>query len=221
MEKILVVEDEKDIQEMLSIFLEEENYEVVCANDGIEAMELFKTYTPDLVLLDVMLPKMDGYAVCELIRKESDVPLIMITALFEEDYQIKGLDLKADDYITKPFSMPILLRKIEAILRRCQQSNKKSIIRYNNITLNISEHLVYADKKVISLTAKEFEIIRTFLENPGIVITRDSLLEKIWQYEYVENERVVDNHIKNIRKKLTDLHIKTIKGVGYKIDKNN
>lgn len=223
MQKILVVEDDFDIQELLQNFLQEAGYEVAVANDGVEALSLFARQRYDLIVLDIMLPKIDGYGVCELIRKQSDVPIIMLTALSGEEDQIKGLDLQVDDYITKPFSMPVLLRKIAAVLRR---SNRKAeeyyqVIAYSNLLLNCDNYTATMDGVTYELTQKEFEILRELLTHQGRILTRQNLLDKLWRYDFYGDERVVDTHIKNLRKKLGIDFIQTIRGVGYKVDKEN
>ena len=175
-----------------------------------------------LILLDIMLPKIDGYAVCELVRKESDIPIIMVTALSDEEDQMKGLDLLADDYITKPFSMPVLLRKIGAVLRRSQRNQKgeaNRMLLYQQLRLDLDNYQVFVAGKETSLTKREFEILKMLLENQGKVMTREILLEQLWQYEFYGNDRVVDNHIKNLRRKLGGSYIETVKGVGYRIAK--
>ena len=222
MKKILIVEDEEDIQEILKFFLEDNDYQTMIASDGIEAIDTFHRFQPDMILLDIMIPKIDGYAVCELIRKESKIPIIMITALSDETNQLKGFDLLIDDYVTKPFSMPILLRKIQAIFRRIDNdlNTKQELIQYKDIVLNMNEYTVSINKEFIDFTRKEFEILKELLAHPGYVQTREMLLDKVWQYEYYDSDRVVDNHIKNIRKKLGKDYIKTVKGIGYKVEKD-
>lgn len=222
MKKILIVEDEEDIQELLKFFLEDNDYQTMIASDGIEAIDTFHRFQPDMILLDIMIPKIDGYAVCELIRKESKIPIIMITALSDETNQLKGFDFLIDDYVTKPFSMPILLRKIQAIFRRIDNdlNTKQELIQYKDIVLNMNEYTVSINKEFIDFTRKEFEILKELLAHPGYVQTREMLLDKVWQYEYYDSDRVVDNHIKNIRKKLGKDYIKTVKGIGYKVEKD-
>ena len=222
MKKILIVEDEEDIQELLKFFLEDNDYQTMIASDCIEAIDTFHRFQPDMILLDIMIPKIDGYAVCELIRKESKIPIIMITALSDETNQLKGFDLLIDDYVTKPFSMPILLRKIQAIFRRIDNdlNTKQELIQYKDIVLNMNEYTVSINKEFIDFTRKEFEILKELLAHPGYVQTREMLLDKVWQYEYYDSDRVVDNHIKNIRKKLGKDYIKTVKGIGYKVEKD-
>lgn len=219
MKHILIIEDDKDIQEMLQFFLEDNGYNTTIADNGIDGIAKFHKGEFSLVLLDILLPKIDGYAVCELLRKESNVPIIIITALTSEENQIKGFDLKADDYITKPFSMPLLLRKIDAVLRRSQNIESTHILKYKDITIELDNYRVCVNDLPVDLTKREFEILRELLENQGRVLTREILLERLWQYEFYGNDRVVDNHIKNLRKKLGVNYIETIKGVGYRIDK--
>ena len=166
-----------------------------------------------------MIPKIDGYAVCEVIRERSQVPIIMISALTSEENQIKGLDLLADDYITKPFSIPVLLRKISAILRRNKYSEEIGIVIYKNVKLDLENYKVFVDDKEVILTKREFDILHELILNQGKILTREILMERVWQYEYMGNIRIVDNHIKNIRKKIGDEIIQTIRGVGYKVDK--
>lgn len=223
MQKILIVEDHPDIQELLSNFLHEAGYQTVSADDGAKALSLFSIETFDLILLDIMLPKIDGFTVCELIRSQSSVPIIMLTALCGEAEQIRGLDLQVDDYITKPFSMPILVRKVAAVLRRSNPSEngKMQIISYKNMMLNQDSRTVTVNGRTPELTPREFEILYELLTNQGRVLTRQNLLNKLWRYDFYGDERVVDTHIKNLRKKLDVDFIQTIRGVGYKIDKEN
>lgn len=221
MQKILVVEDDTDIQELLKNFLQETGYSIVLANDGVEAFSIFSDTQFDLILLDVMLPKMDGFAVCELIRKQSQVPIIMLTALNGEEEQIRGLNLQVDDYITKPFSMPVLIRRIAAVLRRSATvpDQEHQTIAYKNFILDLDSYSAAVNGESYELTQREFEVLRELLLNQGRVLTRQNLLERLWKYDFYGDERVVDTHIKNLRKKLGIDFIQTIRGVGYKIDK--
>lgn len=222
MKKILVVEDEKDIQNIIKAFLENAEYKVETADDGFEAINLIQKNNYDLILLDIMLPKIDGFTVCEMIRKNSNIPIIILTALTDEESQLKGFDKLADDYITKPFSMPVLLKHIEAIFRRTNNSNENtSILKYKNITLNTENYEVYVDNQKVTLTFREYEILKLFLENQGKVFTRDNILNSIWNYDYFGDDKIVNTHIKNIRKKLGYEYIETVRGVGYKIDKED
>ena len=222
MKKILVVEDEKDIQNIIKAFLENAEYKVETADDGLDAINFIQKNNYDLILLDIMLPKIDGFTVCEMIRKNSNIPIIILTALTDEESQLKGFDKLADDYITKPFSMPVLLKHIEAIFRRTNNSNENtSILKYKNIILNTENYEVYVDNQKITLTFREYEILKLFLENQGKVFTRDNILNSIWNYDYFGDDKIVNTHIKNIRKKLGYEYIETVRGVGYKIDKED
>ena len=223
MQKILVVEDDLDIQELLKNSLQEAGYSIVLANDGVETLSIFSDVQFDLILLDIMLPKIDGFAVCELIRKQSQVPIIMLTALNGEEEQIRGLDMQVDDYITKPFSMPVLIRKIAAVLRRStiSQNQEHQTVAYKNLILDLDSYSALVNGESYELTQREFEILRELLLNQGRVLTRQILLERLWKYDFYGDERVVDTHIKNLRKKLGIDFIQTIRGVGYKIDKEN
>ena len=204
MQKILVVEDDFDIQELLHSFLQEAGYEVDVAKDGVEAIDIFSNSQFDLILLDIMLPKIDGFTLCELIRKQSQVPIIMLTALNGEEEQIKGLDLQVDDYITKPFSMPVLIRKIAAVLRRSNQGKdeENQTINYRNLILDLDSYIATVDGNSYELTQREFEVLRELLTHQGRVMTRQNLLDSVWKYDFFGDERVVDTHIKNLRKKL-------------------
>ena len=223
MQNILIVEDDMDIQELLREFLKEAGYDVMTASDGIEAMDLFAKNKFDLILLDIMLPKIDGFGVCELIRKQSQVPIIMLTALGGEEEQIRGLDLQVDDYITKPFSVPILIRKIAAVLRRSGQTQEEGhkTIAYQNLLLDLDNYTAMVDGTAYELTQREFEVLRELLTHQGRIMTRQNLLDKLWRYDFYGDERVVDTHIKNLRKKLGIEFIQTVRGVGYKIDKES
>lgn len=229
-QSILVIEDDRDIQELLQNFLEEAGYKVTVAGDGQKALRLFEENTYDLILLDIMLPGLDGFTVCEKMRSKSQIPIIMLTALGSEDFQIKGLDLKVDDYITKPFSMPVLIRKIAAVLRRSVQAPEGmpesmpkggQILSCKNLSLDLNSYTALVDGINYELTQREFEILRELLTHKGQVLTRQNLLNRLWKYDFYGDERVVDTHIKNLRKKLGIDFIRTIRGVGYKIDKEN
>ena len=223
MPHILIVEDDLDIQDLLKNFLQEVGYEIMIASDGMEAISLFSSAHFDLILLDIMLPKIDGFTACELIRKQSQIPIIMLTALNGEEEQIKGLDLQVDDYITKPFSMPILIRKIAAVLRRSSMipDQEHQTITYQNLILDLDSYSASVNGKSHELTQREFEVLRELLLNQGRVLTRQNLLDRLWKYDFLGDERVVDTHIKNLRKKLGIDFIQTIRGVGYKIDRES
>ncbi|WP_343208322.1 response regulator transcription factor [Anaerolentibacter hominis] len=219
--EILVVEDESDIQELLENFLAEAGYGVTLAADGVQALTLFREKEYDLVLLDIMLPKISGYGVCEVIRQQSGVPIIMLTALDSEENQIKGLDMQVDDYITKPFSMQILLRKIAAVLRRTSRQEGTEQLVYKDLVLDLDAYQAAVGGIAIELTHREFELLKELLTHQGRVMTRQMLLESLWQYDFFGDERVVDTHIKNLRKKLNVDYIETIRGVGYRVAKTN
>ena len=220
---ILIIEDEKAIQNIIKAFLEDAGYTAVLADDGLEGIEKFHKFSPDLVLLDLMLPKINGFAVCELIRKESQVPIIMLTARDDDESQMKGFDVLADDYITKPFTMPLVMRRIEAVLRRTEHGNQaeNTVIHYKDISLDADSFTVLVSGESVSLTTREFEILKLFLENQGRVFTRDNLLNMIWGYDYFGDAKIVNTHIKDIRRKLGVDYIETIRGMGYKIEKEN
>ena len=222
LKQILIVEDEPDIQEVLAAYLRDADYEVTLANDGMEALDWFHAQQFDLILLDVMLPKIDGFAVCELMRRESAVPILMLTALDGEETQLKGFDLQIDDYVTKPFSMPILLKKIAAILRRtAKDKGEDHLLRYCDITLDLDSIEAKRAGTRLNLTAREFELLQTFLEHPGRVYSRDVLLTNLWGYDFFGDERIVDSHIKNLRQKLKADYIETVRGVGYRVAKED
>lgn len=221
--RILIVEDDPDIQELLQAYLSEEGYDTISALDGEDALEKFHTGQIDLVLLDVMLPKLDGYDVCRAIRAESDTPVMMLTAMDSESHQLKGFDLRIDDYVTKPFSMPVLLRKIEAVLRRTTGRSSGRQIVYRNLLLDLDGYTAYADGIKLELTRREFELLKTLLQNQGRVLSREALLNRVWSYDFYGDERIVDTHVKNLRKKLGGGgdYIETIRGVGYRVDREH
>ena len=219
MQKILIVEDDIDIQDILKNHLIDAGYEVAVASDGVAGIAMFGD-TIDLVLLDIMLPKIDGYGVCEVIRKRSQVPIIMLTALSDEENQLRGFEQQIDDYIPKPFSPKILLCKIAAILRRRTVENQnQSLLTYKELSMDVDGFHVYQGGNEVVLTSKEFALLRLMLENQGKVFTRQMLLDRLWAEDLEVEDRIVDSHIKNIRKKLNTDYIKTIRGVGYRIDK--
>ena len=219
MKNILIVEDEPDIQELLCTYLREAGYGTAAAGDGVEALGLFRARTFDLVLLDIMLPKIDGFGVCELIRRQSQVPILMLTALDGEEDQLRGFGLDIADYATKPFSMPVLLEKIRVILRRSGGTEEGARLCYRDLVMDLDAREVFAGGRALELTAREFELLRTFLSAPGRVFTREMLLARLWGYDFFGDERVVDSHIKNLRHKLGRDYIETVRGVGYRAAK--
>jgi two-component system, OmpR family, alkaline phosphatase synthesis response regulator PhoP len=224
--KILAVDDEEHIQELIKFNLENSGYKVICCGTGTEAIKIVKSEKPDLVLLDVMLPGIDGYDVCKEIRKDnntSNIPVIMITAKSEELDKILGLELGADDYITKPFSVRELLARVKAVLRRTTIQPMDKSYRFENIIVDFEKHEVTKDGKRIELTLKEFEVLEILIKNKGRVITRDFLLDKVWGYEYFGETRTVDVHIRHLRQKVEEddknpRYIETIRGVGYRFN---
>jgi two-component system response regulator VanR len=219
MQKILVIEDDIDIQDILRNYLTDAGYEVIISSNGVDGISNFNEDI-SLVLLDIMLPKIDGFGVCEVIRQKSQVPIIMLTALSDEENQIRGFEQKIDDYVPKPFSPKILLCKIAAILRRgSSESNDKNVIVYKDLSMDIDGFHLYCNDQEIILTQKEFELLRLLLENQGCVFTRQMLLDCLWGLGTYVEDRIVDSHIKNLRKKLNVDYIETIRGVGYRIDK--
>lgn len=221
MKTILIVEDETDIQELLRTYLEDAGYQTAAAGDGVTALALFNAQHFDLVLLDLMLPKIDGFGVCELIRRQSQVPILMLTALDGEEQQLRGFGMDIDDYVTKPFSMPVLLEKIRVILRRRTNAAEDACLRYRDLSLNLDTREAAQDGRILDLTAREFDLLHTFLAAPGRVFTREMLLAKLWDYDFYGDERVVDCHIKNLRHKLGQNYIETVRGVGYRAAKKD
>ena len=224
MQRILVVEDDFDIQELLQNFLQEAGYEVATANDGIEALSLFSGQRYDLIILDILLPKIDGYGVCELIRKQSDVPIIMLTALSGEEDQIRGLDLQVDDYITKPFNILEVKARIKAILRRNSKASAKteasSRIETGDMRMDCDSRSLFIHDKEVYLTAKEFDLLELLVLNPNKVYSRETLLNTIWGYDYPGDARTVDVHVRRLREKIEEnpsepKYVHTKWGVGY------
>ena len=217
--KLLIIEDEAAIQSILSELLTDAGYTVEVAGDGLEGITKFREQSFSLVLLDIMMPKIDGYTVCEMIRRESKTPIIMLTALDEEEAQVKAFELKVDDYITKPFGMMETVSRIKAVLRRTGKPKAQDIYTYKTICLNSRSHVVTVNGATVELTFKEFELLKYLLQNEGTVLTRDMLLEKIWGYDFDGETRTADVHIRTLRAKLGDAgqYIETVRGVGYRI----
>jgi DNA-binding response OmpR family regulator len=223
---ILIADDNKDIVDILKIYAQKEGYKSICAYDGEQALKMYKEYNPMLILLDVMMPKINGFDVCKQIRQTSNVPIIMVTAKSEEADRILGLDIGADDYVIKPFSPREVMTRIKAVLRRVtddvvDEKNKK--IEVAGLVIDMNSYEASVNGKPVDLTKKEIEILWLFATNPGRVFTRDHLLENIWGYEYFGDTRTVDTHIKRIRTKLNldnsvGFDIKTVWGVGYKFE---
>ena len=225
--KILVVDDDLNICELLKLYLENDGYVVYTANDGKQAVDMFKNKTPDLVLLDIMLPKMDGWQVCREIRKTSSVPIIMLTAKGETFDKVLGLELGADDYVVKPFDTKEVMARVKAVLRRTKgdseaaEVNKKTVI-YDNLEINIQNYEMKVKGVPVDTPPKELELIYHFASNPNRVYTRDQLLDEVWGFDYYGDSRTVDVHVKRLREKLEGVSdkwcLKTVWGVGYKFE---
>ena len=226
MQHILIADDNQDITDILSTYVENEGFIPVIAKDGAEAITLFDRHKPVLVLLDVMMPKKDGYQVCRELREKSDVPILIITARGEDFERIMGFDIGADDYIVKPFSPSEVMARIRAILRRINRqdsSDSKSVMSISTVTINIEEYTFQISGKNVPLTKKEIETMWVLAGNPNKVFTRDNLLDSLWGIDYYGDSRTVDSHIKRLRAKLDTVphpewKIKTIWGLGYKFE---
>jgi len=222
--KILMAEDNQDIIEIMKPHFKKNNYEVDYAYDGLLAIDLFAKKTYDLVLLDVMMPKLDGFSVCKKIRETSDVPIIMITAKTEDEDFITGIELGADDYILKPFNPLKVMIKIKALLRRLKIIDQDKIIKLDDLVIDIEKYVVKGANQKIRLTKKEIEILYLLAKKPEQIFTREVILDQVWGLDYMGETRAVDTHIKRLRSKLKAHHInwriETIWGVGYKIEKD-
>ena len=223
--KILIVDDERNICELIRLYVEKEGFKTILAYDGDEAIEKFRTESPNLCLLDIMLPKKDGWQICREIRAVSNIPIIMLTAKGELFDKVLGLELGADDYIVKPFEAKELVARIKAVLRRSETPQKKSDeIKFDGLIINRETYEVYLDTERLELPPKEFELLYFLAKNPNRVFTRDQLLNEIWGYEFFGDSRTVDVHIKRIREKIENEEIsrtwqlKTVWGVGYKFE---
>ncbi len=221
--KILVVDDESRMRKLVRDFLVKSNFEVLEAEDGSQAVDIFfADKDVALIILDVMMPKMDGWEVCREIRAYSKVPIIMLTAKADERDELQGFDLGVDEYIAKPFSPKILVARVDAILRRTKQISQDDILEAGGIIINKAAHSVTIDGKMIDLSYKEFELLTYFLENRGIALSRENILNNVWNYDYFGDARTIDTHVKTLRGKMGDKGdmIKTIWGMGYKFEEN-
>lgn len=218
--QILVVDDESRMRKLVKDFLQREGYSVLEAGDGMEAMDIFYDQKIDLVILDVMMPKMDGWQTCREIRRDSTVPIIMLTARSEERDELQGFELGVDEYISKPFSPKILVARVGALLKRIYGTDAEEKIEAGGIELDKAAHQVRVDGKSIDLSYKEFELLTYFLENQGIALSREKILNNVWNYDYFGDARTIDTHVKKLRNKLGDKgnYIKTIWGMGYKFE---
>lgn len=219
--KIMVVDDESRMRKLVKDFLTKKNFQVLEAGNGEEAMDIFyEEKDIALIILDVMMPKMDGWEVCREIRKNSKVPIIMLTARSDERDELLGFDLGVDEYISKPFSPKILVARVEAILRRTGQNNPEDVISAGGIVIDKAAHLATVDGKPMELSFKEFELLTYFLENQGIALSREKILNSVWNYDYFGDARTIDTHVKKLRSKMGDKgeYIKTVWGMGYKFE---
>ena len=219
--KILVVDDESRMRKLVRDFLEREGFAVLEAGDGQEAVEIFYEHKDiALIILDVMMPHMDGWETCREIRKDSKVPIIMLTARSEERDELQGFELGVDEYISKPFSPKILVARVEAILRRTNALSQDKLLQVNGIEIDKSAHIVRINGKEIELSFKEFELLAYFMENQGIALSREKILNNVWNYDYFGDARTIDTHVKKLRSKMGDKGdcIKTIWGIGYKFE---
>jgi two-component system, OmpR family, response regulator len=224
MKKILIVDDEKKIVEIIKAYLEREGFQILTAFDGRTALDLALNQHPDLIVLDLMLPEISGWDVCRRIRKESEVPIIMLTARDEVTEKIVGLEMGADDYLTKPFDPKELVSRVRAVLRRTEpKATPKNVIQIAGLSIDIEKRQVHRDELSVELTPNEFELLRVLAENPGQVFSRMQLLDKVQGDAYEGYERTIDSHIKNLRKKIEidpehPRYIVTVYGVGYKLE---
>ncbi|MEG0838552.1 MAG: response regulator transcription factor [Hydrogenoanaerobacterium sp.] len=225
MGKILVADDDKNICELLRLYLEKEEYIVVLANDGEEALAKFTAENPDILLLDVMMPKLDGWQVCREIRKKSEAPIIMVTAKGETFDKVLGLELGADDYVVKPFDAKEIVARIKAVMRRTGKTTTEHNIKevvYDKLVVNMTKYELKVDGRVVDTPPKELELLFHLASNPNRVYTRDQLLDEVWGFEYYGDSRTVDVHVKRLREKLESVSdkwtLKTVWGVGYKFE---
>lgn len=219
--KILVVDDESRMRKLIKDFLEREGYQILEAADGLEALDIFYEQKDiSLVILDVMMPRLDGWGVCKEIRRISQVPIMMLTARSEEKDELKGFELGVDEYVTKPFSPKILVARVTAILKRTKLTLPQEVLSVGGIEVDKAAHIVKVDGKEVDLSVKEFELLLYFLENQKIALTREKILNGVWNYDYFGDARTIDTHVKKLRSKLGDKgnYIKTIWGMGYKFE---
>ena len=219
---ILVIDDDAEIREIVQVLLSSEGYTVETVADGMQALTMLteKTFLPDVIILDIMMPDMDGYSVCKQIREISQVPIILITAKGEDYERVMGLDIGADDYMTKPFGVMELISRVKALLRRSGRTHSSPVLTFQNIKMEEDKHIVSVNEKPCELTFKEFELLKYLMLNQGIVLSRDKIMDQVWGFEYEGESRTVDMHIKTLRQKLgaAGSCIKTVRNVGYMIE---
>jgi len=222
--KILIVEDDKKISRFLELELTHENYDVDFAFNGKEALEKIESITFDLILLDIMIPRINGFEICKRVRTFSEIPIIMVTAKDEISDKVIGLDLGADDYITKPFVIEELLARIRAALRKNKENESKRIYTLGSLSLNLNTYEVYIEGQLVSLSKKEFDLLEYLIKNENIVLTREKILDNVWGFDYFGNENIVDVYIRYLRNKIDKPFdknfIKTVRGVGYTVKKD-
>lgn len=224
MGKILIVDDDQNICELLRLYIEKEGFTTAIANDGKQALELYESENPDLIMLDIMLPGLDGWQVCREIRKKSQVPIIMLTAKGEVFDKVLGLELGADDYVVKPFEAKEVVARIKAVLRRSGQQQGEAVkeVKYDKLSINLTNYELRVDGVQVDTPPKEMELIYHLASNPNRVFTRDQLLDEVWGFDYYGDSRTVDVHVKRLREKLEGVSdkwaLKTVWGVGYKFE---
>ena len=220
MANILVCDDDKEIVDAIEIYLSQDGYKIYKAYDGEQAIQILDKEEIHLLIMDIMMPKMDGWEVCREIRKNSKVPIIMLTARGDERDELLGFELGVDEYISKPFSPKILVARVEAILRRTGQGNTEDTLSAGGIVIDKAAHIATVDGKTMDLSFKEFELLTYFLENQGIALSREKILNSVWNYDYFGDARTIDTHVKKLRSKMGDKgeYIKTVWGMGYKFE---
>lgn len=218
MKKILVVDDEWKIRKLIKDYLVREGYSVDEAGDGEEGLDLFFQTTYDIVILDIMMPKIDGWSVCRKIREESQVPIIMLTARADESDQLFGFELETDEYMIKPFNPKLLVAKVKALLRRDGKIVDKTYLEFGDLIIDTSKREVKLGDVILELTPKEYDLLYFFIENKGLALSREKILNSVWGWDYLGDSRTVDTHIKRLRKKIGDNFIQTVRGFGYKFE---
>ena len=218
MKKILVVDDEWKIRKLIKDYLVREGYSVDEAGDGEEGLDLFFQTTYDIVILDIMMPKIDGWSVCRKIREESQVPITMLTARADERDQLFGFELETDEYMIKPFNPKLLVAKVKALLRRDGKIVDKTYLEFGDLIIDTSKREVKLGDVILELTPKEYDLLYFFIENKGLALSREKILNSVWGWDYFGDSRTVDTHIKRLRKKIGDNFIQTVRGFGYKFE---
>lgn len=221
MKTILVIEDEVKLNDIICDYLKEAGYKVLKAFDGEEALDLFSYENIDGIILDIMIPKIDGWSVCRKIRQSSGIPIVMLTARSEEDDKLMGFELGADEYVTKPFSPKVLVARVTRLISRIKDTSiELGNLRWQGVRINLDSHQVYVDEQMIEMAPKEYDLLKYLLENKGIVLSREMILNKVWGYDFYGELRVVDSHIKKVRKKIAPYNegIKTVVKVGYRLE---